>query len=247
MARIPGNYNASRKELKDFAKKQVKCEANVVARVYDRTIFDGRNYSTIELEKRIIIKDLKIELLNDSTQKVYVDHLWLSKSLFNNPDDFDDLIKLFKTAKKIKINFEGLVNIYIKNNAYNESTKKMHSNFEYGIRDIVIKEKKYIEKIEKKKTEKKKFYKNKIEKVKIDVSNHKARNPEFGFSTLKEVSNKIDAIANNIKLEYGVKVNEFNKLRGEINKVKRKYKEFEDVVSSCISLTSKINRLVYTK
>lgn len=148
-----------RNDLKKFLCRPVKAKAEVVCKVYERALYDGRNYNSYEIEKRIVLTNVEI---TDGVDTKVLDHMWISQSQMNSKEDFQKLMEIIKTSSKVNISFDATINMYIKNLGYNEDTKKMHHNKDYGFRNILnvdIDYEDYVEEtIEEPKKEKKELY-----------------------------------------------------------------------------------------
>lgn len=231
----------TRKELKDLKGQRVKCSSKVELKIYDRTVFDGRNYSSYVLEKRLCLTNLRI-YKDDEDKPIKYDHIWIMEDAFNQKSDFYKLLNIVKENQDkidnnsfskdereistILIEFEGTVTGYVKNNAYNEFTQKKHSNFDYCLTQIELINHRIIYKEKINKPDKKQLdFKGvvvKYDKSLFDVKTKttKKNNPAC-VQRLIDIDRRIDEIVESDE-EKGLKESKLNQLQHEIKKLKNK-------------------------
>lgn len=261
-----------RTELKKIRGQKVRCSAKLGLQVFERSLFDGRNYETHVIEKRLIMKKVKIyDELNYEIIKY--DHIWIMEDSFNDKNEFNKLLKLVSDNEDkaladsfsedeseiaaIKIEFYATVTGYIKNHVYNEFSKKFHSNFDYGLKqidmidtEIIYKEKKRTSLNKNKTKEEKHRFEGVV--VKYDAKMFKnikkeelVKNNPACVQRLVDIDRQVKTIAQSDD-DNGVKENQLNQLKHEIKKMKKK--KLKDVCEYLErnQTEKKINDLIYS-
>lgn len=159
-----------RDNLKPFLGRIVSFKATVQSNVL-ASIYDGRNYKSYDFEKRIILKNVSIIFESSS---IFIDHLWIREESFIDKKIFKEIFS--KTSKgKISLEGEAMVYRYVKNYAYNEFTKKVHYNTNYGLTNLANVTYKFKEKRRKKNTKEKLNYDNMV----VDKNGNTYKNGEL--------------------------------------------------------------------